>query len=74
MITVEQKVAAFDALVKLLDHRPRLIGHQRVVPRFTLDSRADEPILRDVPIYEYRLQFLGEMNIEAVLLTLAKQK
>jgi len=26
MITVEQKVAAFDALVKLLDHRPRLMN------------------------------------------------
>lgn len=79
VISVKQKAAAFDALVKELQGRyTKLIRYQQYsskemsnTPLAGIQERME---MRQVPVFEWRLQCVGNKNIEKGLLLLAEQR
>lgn len=75
MVTIKEKVAAFDALVKLLHGKGETVRYVRQMPKFEYNLLAADPapMPHDVPLIEYRIRALGYLTIEEVLVALGQR-
>lgn len=67
-ISIEDKAAVFDALVRNFQGKAIFIHHVRSTKKVKTGANVEEIIYVDQPVYEFRLRVLGHDNyIEAIL-------